>query len=132
MWPALWILQTREYAGREPRQRTNSRAHCLFCFIIANVNKMIRERGDLFSDTQCKVCSAVLISQSQKLTHYQSKKHANKVRRFLSLENENADPVKKPKTSDNVSEKPQLDEKSDANRMWSKLKTSAGLEIITN
>uniref|UniRef100_A0A3P9NG12 Zinc finger protein 346 n=1 Tax=Poecilia reticulata TaxID=8081 RepID=A0A3P9NG12_POERE len=64
------------------------------------VDKMIRERGDLFSDTQCKVCSAVLISQSQKLTHYQSKKHANKVRRFLSLENENGDPVKKPKTSD--------------------------------
>ncbi|PWA23134.1 hypothetical protein CCH79_00002495 [Gambusia affinis] len=68
---------------------------------LAEVDKMIRERGDLFSDTQCKVCSAVLISQSQKLTHYQSKKHANKVRRFLSLENENGDPVKKPKTSDN-------------------------------
>ncbi|XP_017158538.1 zinc finger protein 346 [Poecilia reticulata] len=67
---------------------------------LAEVDKMIRERGDLFSDTQCKVCSAVLISQSQKLTHYQSKKHANKVRRFLSLENENGDPVKKPKTSD--------------------------------
>lgn len=35
------------------------------------VNKMIKEHGDLFSDSQCKVCSAVLISESQKLTHYQ-------------------------------------------------------------
>ena len=32
---------------------------------------MIKEHGDLFSDSQCKVCSAVLISESQKLTHYQ-------------------------------------------------------------
>lgn len=35
------------------------------------VNKMIKEHGDLFSDSQCKVCSAALISESQKLTHYQ-------------------------------------------------------------
>uniref|UniRef100_A0A3Q0THW7 Zinc finger protein 346 n=1 Tax=Amphilophus citrinellus TaxID=61819 RepID=A0A3Q0THW7_AMPCI len=49
---------------------------------------MIKEHGDLFSDSQCKVCSAVLISESQKLTHYQSKKHANKVRRYLSIQNE--------------------------------------------
>ncbi|KAF3840697.1 hypothetical protein F7725_006559 [Dissostichus mawsoni] len=39
---------------------------------------MIKEHGDLFSDSQCKICSAVLNSDSQKLTHYQSKKHANK------------------------------------------------------
>lgn len=32
---------------------------------------MIKEHGDLFSDSQCKICSAVLISESQKLTHYQ-------------------------------------------------------------
>lgn len=42
-----------------------------FLFLPPAVDKMIRERGDLFSDTQCIVCSAVLISQSQKLTHYQ-------------------------------------------------------------
>ncbi|MEQ2247235.1 hypothetical protein ILYODFUR_007263 [Ilyodon furcidens] len=68
---------------------------------LAEVDKMIKERSDLFSDSQCKVCSAVLISQSQKLTHYQSKKHANKVRRYLSLHNENGNAVKKPKISDN-------------------------------
>lgn len=60
---------------------------------------MIKEHGDLFSDSQCKVCSAVLISESQKLTHYQSKKHANKVRRYFSLQNEKETPVKKIKSS---------------------------------
>lgn len=35
---------------------------------------------------------------------FQSKKHANKVRRFLSLDNENGNAVKKPKTSNNVSQ----------------------------
>ncbi|XP_068187397.1 zinc finger protein 346 isoform X2 [Antennarius striatus] len=63
---------------------------------------MIKEHSDLFSDSQCKICSAVLISESQKLTHYQSKKHANKVRRYFSVQNE--EPViKKLKTTSSVS-----------------------------
>ncbi|XP_074529023.1 zinc finger protein 346 isoform X2 [Halichoeres trimaculatus] len=66
---------------------------------LAEVNKMIKEHGDLFSDSQCKICSAVLISESQKLTHYQSKKHANKVRRYFTLQNEKETAVKKVKTS---------------------------------
>ncbi|XP_019121313.1 zinc finger protein 346 isoform X3 [Larimichthys crocea] len=65
----------------------------------AEVNKMIKEHGDLFSDSQCKVCSAVLISESQKLTHYQSKKHANKVRRYLSIQSEKEPALKKLKSS---------------------------------
>ncbi|XP_026228897.1 zinc finger protein 346 isoform X3 [Anabas testudineus] len=65
----------------------------------AEVNKMIKEHGDLFSDSQCKICSAVLISESQKLTHYQSKKHANKVRRYLSMQNEKEPVFKKLKLS---------------------------------
>lgn len=64
----------------------------------AEVNKMIKEHSDLFSDSQCKVCSAVLISESQKLTHYQSKKHANKVRRYLCIQNEKEPSLKKFKT----------------------------------
>ncbi|XP_047462109.1 zinc finger protein 346 isoform X2 [Mugil cephalus] len=64
----------------------------------AEINKMIKEHGDLFSDSQCNVCSAVLISESQKLTHYQSKKHANKVRRYLSIQNEKEPASKKLKT----------------------------------
>ncbi|XP_059207357.1 zinc finger protein 346 isoform X2 [Centropristis striata] len=70
----------------------------------AEVNKMIKEHGDLFSDSQCKVCSAVLISESQKLTHYQSKKHANKVRRYLSIQNEKEPTLKKFKSSSSDSD----------------------------
>ncbi|XP_040908313.1 zinc finger protein 346 isoform X2 [Toxotes jaculatrix] len=70
----------------------------------AEVNKMIKEHGDLFSDSQCKVCSAVLISESQKLTHYQSKKHANKVRRYLSIQNEKEPALKKLKSSSSDSD----------------------------
>ncbi|KAK7925012.1 hypothetical protein WMY93_007322 [Mugilogobius chulae] len=68
---------------------------------LAEVNKMIAEHSDLFSDSQCKVCSAVLISESQKLTHYQSKKHANKVRRYFFIQNENEPTFKKPSTDKN-------------------------------
>uniref|UniRef100_A0A8B9SJE9 U1-type domain-containing protein n=1 Tax=Anas platyrhynchos TaxID=8839 RepID=A0A8B9SJE9_ANAPL len=36
-------------------------------------------RKDLFTDAFCKVCSAVLQSESQRMSHYESKKHARKV-----------------------------------------------------
>ncbi|XP_054073755.1 fibroblast growth factor receptor 4 isoform X1 [Rissa tridactyla] len=49
------------------------------------VDRLIRENGHIFTEAQCKVCSALLISESQRLAHYQSKKHANKVRRYLSI-----------------------------------------------
>uniref|UniRef100_A0A667Z6P6 Zinc finger protein 346 n=1 Tax=Myripristis murdjan TaxID=586833 RepID=A0A667Z6P6_9TELE len=65
-----------------------AKLECLRYVNVDGVNKMIKEHGDLFSDSQCKVCSAVLISESQKLTHYQSKKHANKVRRYLCIQND--------------------------------------------
>ncbi|XP_014052706.1 zinc finger protein 346 isoform X1 [Salmo salar] len=61
----------------------------------AEVNKMIQENGDLFSDALCKVCSAVLNSDSQKLAHYQSKKHANKVRRYMSIHKEEEPTIKR-------------------------------------
>ncbi|XP_005992398.2 zinc finger protein 346 isoform X1 [Latimeria chalumnae] len=51
----------------------------------AAVDQMIRQNSHLFSDSQCKVCSAVLISESQKLAHYQSRKHANKVKRYRAI-----------------------------------------------
>ncbi|XP_063058386.1 zinc finger protein 346 [Engraulis encrasicolus] len=65
----------------------------------AEVDRLIKENSDLFSDTQCKVCSAVLISDSQKLAHYQSKKHANKVRRYMFIHKEDSTLVKRLKTS---------------------------------
>ncbi|KAI5618510.1 zinc finger matrin-type protein 4 [Silurus asotus] len=39
----------------------------------------------LFTDTYCKVCSAQLISESQRVAHYESRKHANKVRLYYML-----------------------------------------------
>ncbi|KAM9193205.1 lysine-rich coiled-coil protein 1 [Mergus octosetaceus] len=36
-------------------------------------------RKDLFTDAFCKVCMAVLQSESQRMSHYESKKHARKV-----------------------------------------------------
>ncbi|KAG7217191.1 hypothetical protein INR49_027734 [Caranx melampygus] len=46
---------------------------------------MIKEHGDLFSDSQCKVCSAVLISESQKLTHYQVKQETRQQSAAISF-----------------------------------------------
>ncbi|XP_057675999.1 zinc finger protein 346 isoform X2 [Corythoichthys intestinalis] len=64
---------------------------------------MIRDHSNLFTDNLCSVCNAVLISESQKLAHYQSKKHGNKVRRYLSIQNEKEPESKKFKSlsSDN-------------------------------
>ncbi|XP_064421314.1 zinc finger matrin-type protein 4 [Latimeria chalumnae] len=40
---------------------------------------------DLFSESYCKVCSAQLISESQRVAHYESRKHASKVRLYYML-----------------------------------------------
>ncbi|XP_037679102.1 zinc finger protein 346 isoform X14 [Choloepus didactylus] len=61
-----------------PRQ-TRSRG------LTEEVEHMIQKNQCLFTNTQCKVCCALLISESQKLAHYQSKKHANKVKRYLAI-----------------------------------------------
>ncbi|XP_067280791.1 zinc finger protein 346 [Pseudorasbora parva] len=68
----------------------------------AEVNRMIKENSDLFSDSQCKVCSAVLISESQKLAHYQSKKHESKVRRYMSIHGNEEPIAKRFKSSDDA------------------------------
>ncbi|KAM9788551.1 zinc finger protein 346 [Neosynchiropus ocellatus] len=68
----------------------------------AEVNKMIKEHGDLFSDTKCTVCSAILVAESQKLTHYQSRKHANRVRRYFLQQKEKEPQVKKLNLSSSV------------------------------
>ncbi|XP_072923859.1 zinc finger matrin-type protein 4-like isoform X1 [Hemitrygon akajei] len=58
------------------------------------VQKIIEGNSELFTDSHCKVCNAVLISESQRLAHYQSKKHANKVRRYEEL-HQDGEPVAK-------------------------------------
>ncbi|KFQ08227.1 Zinc finger matrin-type protein 1, partial [Leptosomus discolor] len=45
-------------------------------------------RKDLFTDTFCKVCRAVLQFESQRMSHYKGKKHAQKVRFYIQMHGE--------------------------------------------
>ncbi|NXE45052.1 ZMAT1 protein, partial [Casuarius casuarius] len=45
-------------------------------------------RKDLFTDTFCKVCGAVLQFESQRMSHYEGKKHAQKVRLYIQMHGE--------------------------------------------
>uniref|UniRef100_A0A803YHW6 Zinc finger matrin-type 4 n=1 Tax=Meleagris gallopavo TaxID=9103 RepID=A0A803YHW6_MELGA len=40
---------------------------------------------ELFTESYCRVCSAQLISESQRVAHYESRKHASKVRLYYML-----------------------------------------------
>ncbi|NXS75792.1 ZMAT1 protein, partial [Pandion haliaetus] len=42
-------------------------------------------RKDLFTDSFCKVCGAVLQFESQRTSHYKGKKHAQKVRLYIQM-----------------------------------------------
>ncbi|KAM8924123.1 zinc finger matrin-type protein 4 isoform 1-T1 [Pelodytes ibericus] len=53
------------------------------------------EDSALFTDTYCKICNAQLISESQRVAHYESKKHANKVRLYYMLHPEDGGPPSK-------------------------------------
>ncbi|XP_075428008.1 lysine-rich coiled-coil protein 1 [Ascaphus truei] len=55
-------------------------------------------KKDLFTDTFCKVCSANLPFESNRISHYEGKKHAQKVRLYFQTPNEQEEiPVKKQK-----------------------------------
>ncbi|XP_055503066.1 zinc finger protein isoform X2 [Leucoraja erinacea] len=56
---------------------------------------------ELFTDSYCNTCNAQLISQSQRVAHYESKKHANKVRLYYMLHPEDGGPPSKKLRSDN-------------------------------
>ncbi|XP_072368133.1 zinc finger protein 346-like isoform X2 [Scyliorhinus torazame] len=58
------------------------------------VQKIIRGNSELFTDTYCNVCNALLISEVQRLSHYQSMKHAKTVRRYEEL-HQDGEPVAK-------------------------------------
>ncbi|NXA31388.1 ZMAT1 protein, partial [Eudromia elegans] len=45
-------------------------------------------RKELFTDTFCKLCGAVLQFESQRMSHYEGKKHAQKVRLYIQMHNE--------------------------------------------
>ncbi|KAJ8418146.1 hypothetical protein AAFF_G00138550 [Aldrovandia affinis] len=57
--------------------------------------------GGLFTETYCNICNAQLISESQRVAHYESKKHANKVRLFYMLHPEDGGPPSKRLRPDN-------------------------------
>ncbi|XP_031419885.1 zinc finger protein [Clupea harengus] len=57
--------------------------------------------GRLFTDSYCNICNAQLISESQRTAHYESKKHANKVRLFYMLHPEDGGPPSKRLRPDN-------------------------------
>ncbi|XP_055504533.1 zinc finger matrin-type protein 1 isoform X2 [Leucoraja erinacea] len=61
-------------------------------------DKMGGHDSELFMDKYCKVCCAMLISEVQRTTHYESKKHANKVRFYFQTHKEEGTPLKKIKT----------------------------------
>ncbi|XP_058038313.1 lysine-rich coiled-coil protein 1 isoform X2 [Ahaetulla prasina] len=50
-----------------------------------------RTRKELFTDTYCKVCGAILQFESQRIAHYEGKRHAQKVRLYLQMYNEQMD-----------------------------------------
>ncbi|XP_060637318.2 zinc finger matrin-type protein 1 isoform X1 [Anolis sagrei] len=51
-------------------------------------------RKELCTDTYCKVCGAVLKFESQRVAHYEGKKHAQKVRLYLQINAEQKEPSK--------------------------------------
>ncbi|XP_005157109.2 zinc finger protein isoform X1 [Danio rerio] len=55
----------------------------------------------LFTESYCNICNAQLISESQRVAHYESKKHANKVRLFYMLHPEDGGPPSKRLRPDN-------------------------------
>ncbi|MGH0123089.1 UNVERIFIED_CONTAM: hypothetical protein FKN15_049628 [Acipenser sinensis] len=60
--------------------------------------------GGIFTDSYCNICNAQLISESQRVAHYESKKHANKVRLFYMLHPEDGGPPSKRLRPDNPTE----------------------------
>ncbi|XP_029691543.1 zinc finger matrin-type protein 4 isoform X2 [Takifugu rubripes] len=57
--------------------------------------------GGLFTESYCNICNAQLISESQRTAHYESKKHANKVRLFYMLHPKDGGPPSKRLRPDN-------------------------------
>nr|XP_033808090.1 lysine-rich coiled-coil protein 1 [Geotrypetes seraphini] len=74
----------------------SSSVHTIHCQKENILDEQIRK--DLFTDTFCKVCGAVLQFESQRISHYEGKKHAQKVRLYFQIHPEQDEtPVKKQK-----------------------------------
>ncbi|KAG7258836.1 hypothetical protein CRUP_014005, partial [Coryphaenoides rupestris] len=57
--------------------------------------------GGVFTQSYCNICNAQLISESQRTAHYESRKHANKVRLFYMLHPQDGGPPCKKLRPDN-------------------------------
>uniref|UniRef100_A0A3B3T767 Zgc:171482 n=1 Tax=Paramormyrops kingsleyae TaxID=1676925 RepID=A0A3B3T767_9TELE len=66
--------------------------------------------GELFTESYCNICNAQLISDSQRIAHYESKKHANKVRLFYMLHPEDGGPPSKRLRPDNGNDETEVDQ----------------------
>ncbi|XP_043846316.1 lysine-rich coiled-coil protein 1 isoform X2 [Dromiciops gliroides] len=49
------------------------------------------KRNELFTDNFCKVCGAMLQFESQRISHYEGKKHAQKVRLYFQIHGEQSE-----------------------------------------
>eukprot|EP00066_Takifugu_rubripes_P002316 XP_003964162.2 PREDICTED: zinc finger matrin-type protein 4-like [Takifugu rubripes] len=65
--------------------------------------------GGLFTESYCNICNAQLISESQRTAHYESKKHANKVRLFYMLHPKDGGPPSKRLRPDNPADADKVD-----------------------
>uniref|UniRef100_A0A5F8GGY0 Lysine rich coiled-coil 1 n=1 Tax=Monodelphis domestica TaxID=13616 RepID=A0A5F8GGY0_MONDO len=57
-------------------------------FVLIDALLDEHKRNDLFTDNFCKVCGAVLQFESQRISHYEGKKHAQKVRLYFQIHGE--------------------------------------------
>uniref|UniRef100_A0A8C5PAQ8 C2H2-type domain-containing protein n=1 Tax=Leptobrachium leishanense TaxID=445787 RepID=A0A8C5PAQ8_9ANUR len=57
-----------------------------------------KTKRELFTDSFCRVCGAVLQFESHRISHYEGKKHAQKVRLYLQNRDLEEDPTNKEKT----------------------------------
>ncbi|KAJ1213572.1 hypothetical protein NDU88_001206 [Pleurodeles waltl] len=75
-------------------------------------------RKELFTDTYCNVCGAKLLYESQRISHYEGKKHAQKVRLYFQMhpEQEPVEALVKKTKTDHLTFQMDGNEVSDENK----------------
>ncbi|XP_030306753.1 lysine-rich coiled-coil protein 1 [Calypte anna] len=81
-------------------------------------------RRDLFTDTFCKVCKAVLQFESQRMSHYQGKKHAQKVQHYIQTHGEKSERHGKQREMDCISSQTEIVDKNKYCNLCNKFFTS--------
>ncbi|XP_023351028.1 lysine-rich coiled-coil protein 1 isoform X1 [Sarcophilus harrisii] len=60
-------------------------------FVLIDTILDEHKRNELFTDNFCKVCGAMLQFESQRISHYEGKKHAQKVRLYFQIHGEQSE-----------------------------------------